>query len=230
MNKKILIIAAHPDDEVLGCGGIIARADDEGDLVRVMIMATGKTSRYEEHTKAHLKEIEGLYKETIKALKILGVKEKNVVFGGFPDQKLDMVGNLQLVQYLKKEIQTFKPDLVFSHHSGDYNLDHKMVFEATRFACRPCPGEHFPSELYSFEVLSSTEWSFAEDSLFCPNSYFEISKQIERKLAAIKTYQSELRPYPHPRSERGVEILARKRGCEAGFEFAEAFHLLRKLC
>lgn len=228
-SKKILVIAAHPDDEVLGCGGLIAKECDNENKVKVIIIATGKSSRYEEHTAYIQNEIEGLYKESANALNILGVDSKDIVFGNFPDQKIDTIPILDIINFLKKIIQEYKPDIVYTHHSGDYNNDHKIVFDATLFTCRPYHGEHYPSELYSFEVLSSTEWAYQKIMPFNPTVYINIKEQIERKKKAMSAYKSELKDYPHPRSEKGVENLAMKRGNEISIEYAEAFELIRKI-
>jgi len=173
-SKKNLVIAAHPDDEVLGCGGLIAKECDNENKVKVIIIATGKSSRYEEHTAYIQNEIEGLYKESANALNILGVDSKDIVFGNFPDQKIDTIPILDIINFLKKIIQEYKPDIVYTHHSGDYNNDHKIVFDATLFTCRPYHGEHYPSELYSFEVLSSTEWAYQKIMPFNPTVYINI--------------------------------------------------------
>ena len=184
-SKKNLVIAAHPDDEVLGCGGLIAKECDNENKVKVIIIATGKSSRYEEHTAYIQNEIEGLYKESANALNILGVDSKDIVFGNFPDQKIDTIPILDIINFLKKIIQEYKPDIVYTHHSGDYNNDHKIVFDATLFTCRPYHGEHYPSELYSFEVLSSTEWAYQKIMPFNPTVYINIKEQIERKKKAM---------------------------------------------
>lgn len=228
-NKRILIIAAHPDDEVLGCGGIIAKENDNGNVVKVVIMATGKSSRYNEQLpNTNIQnEIDKLYQESKEALGILGVDYENIIYGNFPDQRLDTIPMLDLIHFLKHIIQDYKPDIVYTHHSEDYNIDHRIVYDATVFTCRPYHGEHYPSELYSFEVLSSTEWAYHGKEPFKPNVFVYIKDQIERKKRAIIAYNSELKDYPHPRSERGVENLAMKRGNEVSQEYAEAFELIR---
>lgn len=233
MNKlqknKILIVAAHPDDEVLGCGGIIAKEKDNGNDVKVVILATGKTSRSDKQPQDVQNEIDKLYQESRQALGILGIESENIIFGDFPDQKLDSIPILDIIHFLKKIVQKYKPDIVYTHHSGDYNVDHRIVFDATVFVSRPYQGEHYPSELYSYEVLSSTEWSYQSKKPFKPTVYVNIKDQIERKKQAMLAYKSELKYYPHPRSEKGVENLAMKRGNEVSKEYAEAFELIRKI-
>lgn len=227
--KKIMIVAAHPDDEVLGCGGIIAKERDTNSLVRVIILATGKTSRQTCQTEHVQDEIDRLYEEARTALGILGVTSENIVFGNFPDQKLDAMPILELIHFLKKEVQAFKPDCLYTHHPGDYNTDHRVVFEAVLAVSRPYLGEHYPSEVYAFEVLSSTEWAWQHREPFRPTVYVDIRNQVQRKMQAMAAYESELNDYPHPRSIRGVENLAMKRGNEVSTEYAEAFELIRKI-
>ena len=227
--KKILIIAAHPDDEVLGCGGVIAKESDDGNKVKVVILATGKSSRYKDAPLNIAGEIEELYKEATAALSILGVHPNDVVFGNFPDQKLDTIPILDIIHFLKDIIQDYKPDIVYTHHAGDYNIDHRIVFDASVFVCRPYHGEYYPQELYSFEVLSSTEWAYQCKNPFNPTVVIDIKNQIDRKKQAILAYKSELREYPHPRSDKGVENLAMKRGNEVSKEYAEAFELIRRI-
>ncbi|HJO94411.1 MAG TPA: PIG-L deacetylase family protein [Victivallales bacterium] len=227
--KNILIIAARPDDEVLGCGGTIAKEIDNRNNVKVVILATGKSSRYINKPSNIETEIDELYKESAKALNILGVHPNDIVFGNFPDQKLDSLPILDIIHFLKEIVQQYQPNIVYTHHVGDYNIDHRIVFDASVFVCRPYHGEHCPEELYSFEVLSSTEWAYQSKNPFKPNMFIDIKKQIDRKKQAILAYKSELKDYPHPRSEKGVENLAMKRGNEVSKEYSEAFELIRKI-
>ena len=228
-HQKILVIAAHPDDEVLGCGGLIARQAQFGAEIKVLILATGKTSRHIEAPENDEAEIAKLYDESRHALSILGVNAEHIVFGNFPDQKLDTLPNLELIHFMKNHIQSFMPDSVYTHHRGDYNSDHQIVFDAVVFACRPYLGEHFPTELYSFEVLSSTEWAYQGINSFQPTMYYDISATIELKKQAMAAYNSELRAYPHPRSVESVENLAKMRGNQVSKYYAEAFELIRKI-
>lgn len=229
--KKILVIAAHPDDEVLGCGATIAKECAEGSEVKIVILATGVTSRHEnisadldETVKA---ELDKLYENSISAATVLGVKQENIVFGEFPDQKLDALPILDIMHFLKKIVQSFKPDVVYTHHHGDYNKDHRIVFDATLSVCRPYAGEHYPAELYSFEVLSSTEWAFQTKDSFAPTVYVSVEDTIEKKKNAMVEYEGELKEFPHPRSIEGVDVLAKKRGSEISMPYAEAFEAIR---
>lgn len=232
MNKNILVIAAHPDDEVLGAGGTIARRAAEGWNVSVVFCATGAGGRYAEQPKAsHARfeaEVAGLKADSEKAAKILGVKKIHRL--GFPDNRLDTVPRMDLAHALKKIVDAERPSVVYTHHAGDYNWDHTIVFESALMACRPNVGDFYPREIYSFEVPSSTERAFQYgQNVFAPNHFVSIQKTMGLKKKALMAYRSESRPYPHPRSAEGVEILAQKRGLEAGLRFAEAFQLIRRI-
>ncbi|MGM0444170.1 MAG: PIG-L deacetylase family protein [Fibrobacterota bacterium] len=227
--KSIAVIAAHPDDEVLGCGASIARECDRGARVSVLIAATGKSSRYAAVEDAPPEEIKQLYAESRRSLGILGVQPEDIHFGGFPDQRLDVIPLLDIVQWLQKVLNDLAPNVIYTHHYGDYNRDHTVVHDATMVACRPYLGEVYPQQIYAYEVLSSTEWAGAVRSPFRPMVYHDVADSIERKKEAMAAYESELRPYPHPRSVKGVEALAMKRGNEVSIPWAEAFELIRDI-
>lgn len=232
MNKKILVIAAHPDDEVLGAGGTIAKRAKEGWSVSVVFCATGVEGRLEKKQAvadaALRRAIESLNAESAKAAKMLGVKTVHRL--NFPDNRLDSVPKMDIAFALRKIVEREKPSVVFTHHHGDYNWDHAIVFEAAMMACRPNAGDFFPAEIYSFEVLSSTERAFQNpQSVFAPDYFVSIEETIAAKKAALMAYRSEVHPYPHPRSPEAVENLARKRGNEVGLYFAEAFRLVRRI-
>ncbi len=145
-----------------------------------------------------------------------------------PDNRLDTVARMDIALRIKRAVEDFKPSVVLTHHPGDYNWDHGITFDAVLMACRPNAGDFYPSEIYSFEVPSSTERAFPYGkNIFAPNYFENIGRCIAVKKKALACYRSELRPYPHPRSIKGIEILARKRGLEVGVEFAEAFQLVR---
>ncbi|WP_419176997.1 PIG-L deacetylase family protein [Desulfosediminicola sp.] len=226
MTRSILILAAHPDDEVLGCGGTIAKYVDEGMIVNVAFLADGVLSRKGEFTDQQ-RELTSRRDAAQKACLILGVE--SVSFGDFPDNCLDTIPLLEITQAVEALIMKHQPDLVFTHHAGDVNIDHRRVHEATVTACRPQQG-HSVKTILCFEVPSSTEWQFYGSApSFTPNWFVDISGTLERKLAALDAYKEELRGWPHPRSLRGVEHLAHWRGATVGVDAAEAFMLGRKL-
>jgi len=226
MNKnKILIIAAHPDDEILGCGGSVVRLIQQGWEAYTLILGEGITSRDKERKKdLREKEIKKLREQALRANQILGVKE--VFFCNFPDNRFDSVGFLDIVKEIEEVKQKINPDIVFTHSRGDLNIDHQITYKATITAFRPLPEEEV-KEIYSFEILSSSEWNFPYS--FFPSAYFDISETIELKLKAMAEYTSEIREFPHPRSLEGIKIKARQRGMEVGCLCAEAFEVVRIL-
>jgi len=221
--NKILIVAAHPDDEVLGCGGTVAKLAEEGNLIYCLFLGRGKASRYSGRTSLVQKEQKVLEKEAKKSAKILGISK--VFFENFPDQQYDTIPFIHLVHAIEKIKRKLKPEIIFTHHSGDLNLDHKIVFQAVVTASRPLENEPV-RKIYSFENLSSSEWG---KEAFPPNLFVDIKKTLGKKLKALKAYRSELREFPHPRSLKSVENLAKIRGAEAGIETAEAFEQIREI-
>lgn len=224
-NKKILVVAAHPDDEVLGCGGTIAKEVSLGNEVSVLILGDGETSRNQEGNVEE--KLEQKENSAQKACDILGVKD--LFLEKLPDNKFDFIPLLDIVKIVEKYVEIVKPDIIFTHHDGDLNVDHQLTFKAVLTASRPQPNCQVKN-IFSFEVLSSTEWQAKESHLmFCPNYYNNVTDFFNKKLEALAAYEQELREYPHPRSKEGVEILAKYRGIETGFNFAEAFKIIRKL-
>jgi len=225
MPSHVLVVAAHPDDEVLGCGGTIARLAGEGAEVRILILADGETSRPAAAGAGKRHAIEQRNEAAEKACKVLGCAAVEVLT--LPDNRLDGVELLDVVQRIEKAIEKHKPERVFTHHSGDVNIDHRVVHDAVIAACRPVPG-HPVRELFFFEVPSSTEWRPPGSAAsFHPNCYFDIGATLHKKREALQAYASELREFPHPRSLEGVEALARWRGATVGVAAAEAFVLGR---
>ena len=222
---EILVIAAHPDDEVLGCGGVIARHARAGDTVRVVIMAEGVTSR----AGTSIEKDEALAKlrtAATKANQILGTAE--LFMEGLPDNRLDSLDRLDVIQRVESHIERWKPSVVYTHHIGDVNVDHQVVHHAAVTACRPRPGHSVESLLF-FEVASSTEWQPPGSGVpFQPNWFVSIKDTLNLKLAALDAYRMEMREWPHARSLRSVEHLARWRGASMGVEAAEAFMLGRR--
>lgn len=227
--KKVLVIAAHPDDEVLGCGGTMALHAMNGDEVYTAILAEGLTSRAQERNRAlYEAEFEVLHKAANKANAILGVKE--VKLFDFPDNRMDSVDRLDIIKIVEQLIEEIKPDIIYTHHVGDVNIDHRRIHEAVLTAVRPIPGNHYVEELLYFETASSTEWMTAESAPpFTPNWYVNIEKTLDLKLQALEAYATEMREWPHARSIKALEHLARWRGANIGTEAAEAFILGRKI-
>jgi LmbE family N-acetylglucosaminyl deacetylase len=225
--KSILVLAAHPDDEVLGCGGALARLATDGSAVHVAYLADGVSSRDADDPAAHKAALAVRRAAARKACGVLGATA--VFFGSFPDNRLDSLPLLDIVKCVEALIARYRPDTVFTHHAGDLNIDHRRAHEAAVTACRPQCG-HPVKTLLSFEVPSSTEWQPpGSGPAFAPNWFVDISATLDRKLAALDAYDTELRDWPHPRSRQGVEYLARWRGATVGVAAAEAFVLGRQL-
>jgi len=214
---KILVIAPHPDDEVLGCGGTIARHSANGHDVYLCIVTKAYTPDWsEEFIKNREVEIKN-------ASQILGIEE--VLFLNFPTAKLDQIPQKDLNDALINVIRKIGPDILYVPSKCDLNRDHRLVFEAALVASRP--GKERIKYILCYETLSETEWGKPLGKNFIPNVYVDISSTLEKKLDAMKAYQSELRGFPHPRSLEGIRVLAMQRGLESGMQYAEAFYLIR---
>ena len=223
MARQVLIVAAHPDDEVLGCGGVASRHVKSGDRVTSLIVAEGATSRGE----AQAGEVAALQGAARAAAETLGAQPPR--FGGLPDNRLDSVALLDVVKLIEETAAEIRPEIVYTHHAGDLNIDHQIVAHAVATAFRPLPGAG-PRALYAFETVSSTEWAEpSEGGSFLPSHFVDISDTLDTKLAALRCYESEMRDFPHPRSHEGVEALARLRGATAGLKAAEAFAVIREV-
>ena len=225
---NVLVVAAHPDDEVLGCGGAIAKHVQEGDRVHVLILAEGATSRNRERDRQQFQtELSDLEISANQASKILGVN--SLFLHSFPDNRMDSCDLLDIVKVIEQAIEQYQPQIVYTHHSGDVNIDHRRIHEAVITSCRPLPN-HSVHTLLFFEIPSSTEWQTSGSAPpFIPNWFIDISETLSLKLKALEAYQSEMRAYPHPRSLKAVEYLARWRGATIGVQAAEAFMLGRNL-
>lgn len=225
--RKVLVIAAHPDDEILGCGGTMAKLVKQGAEVHSLILGEGATSRnFKRDRTKQQNELSSLYQSAQKAGKILGIK--STTLEQFPDNRMDGVDLLDIIKVIEKHIQEIKPDTVFTHFYGDLNIDHQRAYEATLTACRPQPN-HCVKNILLFEVLSSTDYRPALEKSFQPNWFEDIHKTFALKMKALKCYESEMRPWPHSRSYQSVETLSQSRGATAGMKAAEAFLLIRKL-
>jgi LmbE family N-acetylglucosaminyl deacetylase len=224
----VLVVAAHPDDEILGCGATIARHADNGDRVHILIMGEGATSRGEsgEHGSFDT-EIGALQNAARQAAVVLGAESPR--FACFPDNRMDSLDLLDVIKVVEKTMSEIHPDIVYTHHGNDLNIDHRLTHNAVATACRPVPGASVAA-FYTFETVSSTEWSTGLlDRPFNPNRYVDVEQQIDRKFAALQCYQSELRPYPHARSIEAIRALASLRGAQVGMRSAEAFMVIREL-
>ncbi len=228
MSKTVLVIAAHPDDEVLGCGGTILKHSQEGDKVFVIIAAEGLTSRQNKRNREIVSnELNDLIVTANKAAEILQVA--GIEFLQLPDNRLDSMDRLDLIKLIEEKIRKFEPEIVYTHHSGDVNVDHRRLYEATITACRPMPGNKV-NRILTYEVLSSTDWQpKGSYESFQPNVFVDISRQLQKKMEALNIYASEMRPWPHSRSIKAVEHLGRLRGSQVGREAVEAFNLLREI-
>ena len=219
----ILVVAAHPDDEVLGCGGYIAARARNGDDVSVAFISDGVTSRINNKSQF---EIEARRKAAQQAADVLGVK--NISFGDFPDNKLDASPLLEVIKSIEAVVERVRPQIVLTHFGGDLNIDHRIVNQAVLTACRPAPKQGV-KEILFFEVPSSTEWQVPiEGEAFIPTWFEDISETLELKIKALTVYKHELREWPHPRSIKAVEHLAHWRGASCGVDAAEAFVLGRR--
>ena len=221
--KKILIIASHPDDEVLGCFGTVAKLIKEGYEAYTLILGEGKTSRDEQRVIENRKDdIEVLNTEILKANNIIGIKK--VFIESFPDNRFDSVDLLDIIKVISKVKEEVQPDIIFTHFENDLNIDHQITYKAVITATRPMENECV-KEIYSFEILSSTEWNYPLS--FSPDTYFDISETINLKVDAMKEYTSELCEFPHPRSLEGIELNAKYQGMRVGKKYVEAFKTIR---
>lgn len=222
MSRTILIVAAHTDDEALGCGGTIARHAAEGDTVYAVFLADGVTSRPD----ASSAQLEQRNSAAAKAHEILGIKKTYML--GFPDNRMDSVPLLEIVQRLEELLKEAQPEIVYTHHCGDLNVDHRVTHQATLTACRPTPGASV-KEIYTFEVLSSTEWNTPGVNPFIPNVFVDITRHLDKKISALRAYDLEMRIAPHSRSIENSIRLAELRGNTVGVKAAEGFSLIRAL-
>ena len=211
---KVLVVAAHPDDEVLGVGGTILKHVEKGDSVYVCIV----TKAYEpEWSKKYMaKKIE----EQKKIDKLLGIKKRFNL--DLPTVRLNTIPTGEMNKKISCLVDDLRPDIVYTHFAGDLNDDHSIIFKACMVAARP-PRK---IKLLCFDTLSETEWG---DRPFLPNAWVDIEKYIDKKIVAFKIYRSEVKKYPHPRSPEGILISAKKRGMEMCMRYAEAFMIIRDI-
>tara|TARA_Y100000590_G_scaffold101747_1_gene115556 strand:+ start:3087 stop:3812 length:726 start_codon:yes stop_codon:yes gene_type:complete len=225
---SILVVAAHPDDEILGCGGTMAKHVTKGDEVNVLIMAEGVTSRDSERDR---EKRENELSELTKAAKIANdiIGANSIHLHDFPDNRLDSIDLLDLIITIEFYINKYQPSIVYTHHRGDVNIDHKIVHDAVLAATRPQPGNCVKTLLF-FEIASSTEWTPPQSIIsFHPNWFIDISDTLEIKLQALEAYVEEMRTFPHPRSIDGIKYLSKWRGANVGVDSCEAFILGRNI-
>jgi N-acetylglucosamine malate deacetylase 1 len=228
--KRVAVVVAHADDEVLGCGGTLKRHTLSGDEVWTIILADGESSRLDgdaaaKRTVGHL--IEKRKQATVNASSVLGIQ--HIETHDFPDNQMDTCPLLDIVKAIEGHFSSIAPHIVYTHHFGDVNVDHRIVHEAVITACRPMPSCAVEQLLF-FETPSSTEWQAPHSGkAFLPNWFVDISETLPDKLAALKCYKDEMRAWPHARSYKAVEHLARWRGATVGCEAAEAFTLGRAI-
>lgn len=229
VSQTTLIISAHPDDDVLGCGGTIAKLTKRGVFVHLAFLTDGVGARGNTGNSAATEQaaLERRRAAAHKSAEILGVA--SVSFDDLPDNSLDSVPLLDVTKRVEALIEEHCPNTIFTHHAGDLNIDHRVVHQAVATACRPQRGLPVQT-LLAFEVPSSTEWqSPGSEYPFVPNWFVDISDFLDQKLAAMSAYAEELRDWPHPRSLSGIEHLARWRGATIGCDAAEAYVLVRNL-
>lgn len=220
--RNVLVIAAHADDEVLGCGATMAKHAAAGDRIDLLLLADGVTSR----PKGEI-DLAGRNASAEAAARILGVNPPILL--GLPDNRLDTVCMLEVVQAVEEVLLKLQPDILYIHHNGDLNVDHRIAHTAALTAARPQPWCSV-RKIYAFEVLSSTGWGSGPNDLpFVPTRFVDISAHLEQKREALECYAKEMRDFPHARSYQAVEALARYRGAMMGVQAAEAFMVIRDL-
>ncbi len=218
---NVLVLAAHPDDEVLGCGGTIARLSSEGHRVTIAILGQGAASRYTDSSIDVAMAVALLRKKSIEAARILGAA--GVLHYDLPDNRFDSLDLLDVVKLIEEIGRQTMPDEVFTQHGGDLNIDHHVTFRAAMTAFRPVPGSSVRA-LYAYEVASSTEWAFGQLSpAFAPDTFWDISDFVDVKVSALAAYSAELRDFPHPRSLTAIRNQSAERGAHIGVPAAEAF-------
>lgn len=228
INKRILLAVAHPDDELLGLGATMHKLiHEQGCTVHVVILGEGITSRSDNRDTEKWKQELEVHRKNIKqAQAAIGYQSVSVY--DFPDNRFDTVALLDIIKVIEKEKAAFNPDIIFTHHGGDVNIDHQRTFEAVMTACRPMAHEQVKT-IITFETPSGTEWRASTDPRhFVPNLFFSVSKaDVDAKIKGMESYEFEKRPYPHPRSPQALNIQAQRWGVAVGCEYAEAFCLVR---
>jgi len=218
MSKKVLVVAAHTDDEALGCSGTIAKHIANGDCVHLLFMIDGVASRSESE------DVDSRLTAARDAAKILKVSSLTNL--DFPDNKMDSIPLLDIIKEIESKVEELQPEVIYTHHIGDLNVDHQATHKAVMTACRPQPG-FCVKEIYAFEVLSSTEWNAPGVAVFSPNVFIDITDYIDIKKQVLEVYSEEMRQPPHSRSVDNALRLNILRGNTVGVDYAEAFELIR---
>ena len=214
--QRVLVIAAHPDDEILGVGGTVLKHTGRGDEVVTIVACEGESLRYEGSEP-------GMKSQSQRAAEILGVQRLECL--DFPDQGLDRFTLTEIITPIEKVVRELRPDTVYCQYGGDVNRDHELLFKAVLVATRPT--EAFISEVYAFDTASSTEWAYPRS--FVPDTWIEISSVLERKIEAMACYETEMRDYPHPRSAESLRNKARAWGNQCCMDAAEVFMTVRRV-
>ncbi len=215
--RRVLVIAAHPDDEVLGCGGTVAKMVQSGHCVQTIIACEGASHR-------GIQQQDGDEHFADQAAAVLGVD--NVFMLNFPDQQLDTLTLTSIISPIEKIVFEFEPNILLVQFGGDLNRDHELLFKATMVAARPT----VPciEAIYAFDTASSTEWGYPRS--FIPDTWVDIARSLDTKLRAMSCYQTELMPYPHPRSLEALRHKAHAWGNQACMDAAEVFVTVHRRC
>jgi LmbE family N-acetylglucosaminyl deacetylase len=222
---NVLVVAAHPDDEILGAGASVALHARAGDRVTMAILGEGITSRHDAREDADQSALEALRADARRAGELVGCDDVRLF--GLPDNRFDSVDLLDVVKIVEELVEDVRPEWVYTHHHGDLNVDHGVCTRAVLTACRPLPGQ-LVRRILAFDVPSSTGWGFP-DQPFVPTVFHDVAATIDLKAAAMAAYTSEVRPYPHPRAPEALVDRARAWGAQVGLEAAEPFVLLREV-
>ena len=224
-NTRLLVVAAHPDDEILACGGTLARALSEGAEVCVLFLGEGVSARFPfgSYDSEKFREESNHRTESAKnALRVLGIS--NSIFGERYCCQFDTLPQITLTKEIEAIMDQFRPTILFTHNPSEVNIDHRLTYEAVEAACRPTRS-FIPSQIYTLELVCSGNWTF--ETTFKPNVFVDVTSFWEKKIAAWHCYAGEARPFPFPRSDVGLETLAHYRGMQVAIDKAEAFRLMR---
>lgn len=221
---NIAVIAAHPDDEIIGVGGTLIKHVQAGDSVSILIVSEGRSSRLAKYEDFDKNIIDEYICETQKAKEVIGAKNLKVL--KLPNNRLDKLDLIDIIKAIQIELDEIEPQIIYTHFYDDLNIDHRLISQAVVTAARALPGSRI-KEILMFETLSSTEQAYAIGKCFSPNLFVDITEFLQQKLLAMKCYDSELRSSPHPRSLEMIEKNAQVWGAKCGVDAAEAFVVAR---